>query len=142
MKASGKHGFQKEAISTYVIIAIVLLFINPPVHAVAVFTNPCCPNFVSSLYFTCRTVTDNEATFLQKILFVLIENLIATNFFFTWSFNWIMIFLGLAWIRQELRELRYITLQVTNIDIHIYVHIYMLYNALIPNMSGITLYIP
>ncbi len=96
----------KDTISIYVLTSTFLLFLNPPCHAVAVIHTPCSPCFVSSLYYPCRTVTENESTFLGKLPFILAENLVVTNFLFAWTFSWINIFLGLAWIREEVRKLR------------------------------------
>jgi len=111
---SEKHGFEhSKSTSRLVVIATIMLFVNPPAHAVAIFTNPCCPSFISSFYFTCRTVTENDSSFLHKIPFVLLEGLTFISLFIVVSFNCFMIFLGLAWIREELRLLRYVAIDIS-----------------------------
>jgi len=67
---------------------------------------PCTPHFISSLAFPCRYPGEDVEGVVAKIPYFFMESYLVTMVLFLFAFNWAFVFLGLAWIRRELRKLR------------------------------------
>jgi len=96
-------------VSRYVLIGMFMFIVNPPSHCIIVLDAPCAPHFWSAMFLPCPTTYDTSATFLEKLPFVFIENYLIAVVFYQWTFMWIMVFLGLAWLKMELTKMKYDT---------------------------------
>lgn len=92
-------------LSIYFYISIGFLLVNPLFHASVVSSEPCAPQFLSSLVANC-TQGRKEISPLYAVIFSCIEFYGVTVMLYCWSFNWNVIFLGLAWIFMELKKIR------------------------------------
>ncbi|OXA46419.1 uncharacterized protein LOC118437688 [Folsomia candida] len=97
----------QKYLTYYVYLGLIMLAANPTIHILLVDESPCAPHFVSSLFLPCEGFRDYYIPFLHKIPFMAIEYYLTTVFFFSWSFNWAVIFLGMSWIVAELRRMSY-----------------------------------
>ncbi|XP_035715116.1 uncharacterized protein LOC110859126 isoform X1 [Folsomia candida] len=92
-----------KSVSRYILVGMLMLAGNPFVHILLVEESPCTPNFISSLFLPCEGFKNHGVSLLQKAPFIGVEYYLTTVIFFSWSFNWTIIYLGMSWIIAELR---------------------------------------
>ncbi|XP_035702468.1 uncharacterized protein LOC118433992 [Folsomia candida] len=95
-----------SGLSKQLITAMILLTINPLIHALIVPTAPCAPQFLSSVLLPCKSIGDSDHPLYTQMPFIIQEYYGITVKLFTWSFNWSLTFLGLTWILREIKTTR------------------------------------
>jgi hypothetical protein len=70
------------------------------------FESPCTPQFLASIFFPCERSFDDTEPFLDKLPYFAFECYIVGGCLFVWFFNWIMVYLGLAWLQKEILGIR------------------------------------
>lgn len=71
--------------------------INPLVHALTVLSAPCSPYFLTSLLPACERYSSMPTNIVPfELAHVVMIYLGSTDMFFIWTFNWMVVFLGLT----------------------------------------------
>ena len=93
-------GGERDWVSIIVLASSVLLIFNPPAHAVVIFTSPCAPQYLSSMYFPCSSYGEIVGSILEAFPFFLWELFIVSHAMLSFYFNSMMVFLGIKWIED------------------------------------------
>lgn len=98
------HIQKGNILGRHMIFNLLLLYINPQMHSILIYNNPCSPNFLTSLYFSCISSSDNKGSFLEKFPFLIFEFYVTAKWEYMCSLMWSMICMGLVSVTQELKK--------------------------------------
>lgn len=91
--------------SEHMFLNLFLFVTNPQVHTSIVEQYPCAPVFISSIYFQCGSIYENSASLLEKGPFLIFGFYQVFYWQYQCSFQWSLLFLGLSYIKIELKKL-------------------------------------
>ncbi|OXA49513.1 hypothetical protein Fcan01_16031 [Folsomia candida] len=102
-KKSTTELYEQKKLSNFIFFGMLMLVGKPFVHILLVDESPYAPHFVSSFFLPCEGFKNSYFPFWHKVPFMAAEYYLTTVFFFSWSLNWTIIFLGMSWIVTELK---------------------------------------
>ncbi|XP_035715085.1 uncharacterized protein LOC118438650 [Folsomia candida] len=114
------ESYEQKKLSYYIFFGMLMLAGNPFVHILLVDESPCAPHFVSSFFLPCEGFKNYYIPLLHKVPFMAAEYYLTTVIFFSWSFNWTIIFLGMSWIVAELRRMSFALSRGEKSSVHQY----------------------
>lgn len=95
-------------ISAIIFLGFFQMFLNPVLHLSLLDASPCSPNFLGSVFFSCKGFHRGDIHLLKKLPFIIFEYYIVMVFIYTWFFNWLIVFLGMSWLLMKLQGTRLI----------------------------------